>query len=532
MRKTNSLHHLRGAFSLWKCIPRVRKKRVPGANVLARLRRAQPGGLVGHKPRLERFLRHPGLQIIRYIFLFAFFVSFASCSVGPKYRTPTAPVAPSFKELAGWKQAQPQDDVLREKWWELFGDPLLNALEGQVDISNQTLAATEAQFRAARAVIAVARAGLFPEINVGATVVTSRTNGATRSSYVLPLQLSYEADVWGRIRRTVEAQVANAQASAADIETARLSLHAELALDYFGLRGQDEQQQLFDATVAAFEQALELTTNRFNQGVASGVDVAQAQTQLDTARAEALDVRVSRAQFEHAIAVLTGRPPVDLTIASGGLTGEPPAIPVELPSALLERRPDIAAAERRVALANAQVGVATAALFPTITLNASTGIQSSAIGSLLSFPSWFWSIGPSLTQTLFDAGRRKAIKASTIAIYDSTVADYRQSILTAFQEVEDNLAALRILVDESAQQDVAVQSAQRSLALANVRYQGGVTSYLEVITAQNALLDNQRTAIEIRVRRMAASVLLIKALGGGWNASQLPSSKTLVQDTH
>jgi NodT family efflux transporter outer membrane factor (OMF) lipoprotein len=223
---------------------------------------------------------------------------------------------------------------------------------------------------------------------------------------------------------------------------------------------------------------------------------------------------------------------VDLTIAFGGLTGQPPGIPVELPSALLERRPDIAAAERRVALANAQVGVASAAFFPTVTLGASTGIQSSVIGSLLSFPSWFWSISPSLTQTVFDAGRRRAIKASTIAIYDSTVADYRQSVLTAFQEVEDNLAALRILADENGQQDIAVQSAQRSLDLANVRYQGGVTSYLEVITAQNALLDNQRTAIEIRVRRMAASVLLIKALGGGWNASQLPSSKTLVQDSH
>jgi NodT family efflux transporter outer membrane factor (OMF) lipoprotein len=464
--------------------------------------------------------------------LIALLAILSSCSVGPKYRTPTAPVAQSFKELAGWKEAQPQDDVLREKWWELFDDPLLNALEEQVNVSNQTLAAAEAQFRAARSAIAIARSGLFPELNIGATVLASRTNGATRSSYVLPLQLSYEADVWGRIRRSVEAQVANAQASAADVETARLSIHAELALDYFALRGQDEQQRLFSASVAAFEQALQLTTNRFNQGVASGVDVAQAQTQLDTARAQALDVTVSRAQFEHAIAVLTGQPPVDLTIASGGLTSEPPAIPVALPSALLERRPDIAAAERRVALANAEIGVATAALFPTITLNASTGIQSSAIGSLLSFPSWFWSIGPALTQTVFDAGRRKAIKASAIAIYESTVADYRQNVLTTFQDVEDNLAALRILAEESAQQDIAVQSAQRSLDLANVRYQGGVTSYLEVITAQNALLDNQRTAIDIRVRRMAASVLLIKALGGGWNASQLPSSKTLVQDSH
>jgi NodT family efflux transporter outer membrane factor (OMF) lipoprotein len=458
----------------------------------------------------------------------------ASCSVGPKYRTPTAPVPDTFKELAGWKQAQPQEDVLRENWWELFNDPQLNALEEQVNVSNQTIGIVEAQFRAARATIGVVRSGLFPTVNAGLSVLTSRTSGdsSNRTSYVLPLQLSYEADVWGRIRRIIEAQVASAQASSADIETARLSIHAELAVDYFELRGLDEQQRLLLATVAEYEQALQLTTNRYNQGVVSGVDVAQAQTQLETARAESIDVGVARAQFEHAIATLTGKPPVELSIAIGTLAGEPPAIPIGVPSALLERRPDIAAEERRVAVANAQIGVAMAAFFPTITLSATGGLQSSRVGSLLSFPSRFWSIGPSLAQTVFDAGRRRAITAAAQAIYDSSVATYRQNVLTAFQDVEDNLAALRILAEESAQRDIAVQSAQRSLDLANNRYRGGVANYLEVITAQTALLENQRIAIGIRVRRMIASVLLVKALGGGWSTSELPASRTLVKDSH
>jgi len=480
-------------------------------------------------PPVERFVRL-GEGRIGVVTSIALLIILTSCSVGPKYRTPTAPVSPAFKETAGWKQAQPQDDVLREKWWELFSDPQLNTVEEQVNVSNQTIAVAEAEFRAARAAIGVARSGLFPALNVGASAVTSRTSTSpNRASYVLPMQLSYEADVWGRIRRSIEAQVASAQASAADIETARLSIHSELALDYFELRGLDEQQRLFEATVAAFDQALQLTTNRYNQGVVSGVDVAQAQTQLDTARAESMDLGVARAQFEHAIATLTGKPPVELTISSGSLANEPPAIPIGLPSDLLERRPDIASDERRVAVANAQIGEARAAFFPTITLSASGGLQSSRIGSLLSWPGRFWSIGPSLAQTVFDAGRRRAITEEAQAIYDSTVAAYRQNVLTAFQDVEDNLAALRILSEESAQQDIAVQSAQRSLDLANNRYRGGVASYLEVITAQSALLVNQRTAIGIRVRRMAASVLLVKALGGGWNTSELPSSGTLVQ---
>ena len=463
----------------------------------------------------------------RGIFIFLFFV-LTSCSVGPKYRTPPAPVPTAYKETAGWKQAQPNDDVLREKWWEMFNDPQLNALEEQVDVSNQNIAFAEAQFRAARSAISVVRSGLFPTLTVGANSLTGRSTTA----YIIPAQLSWEADVWGRIRSGVAAQIANTQASAADVENARLSIHSELALAYFELRGIDEQQRLFEATVAAYEQALQLTINRHKQGIVSGVDVAQAQTQLETARAQAIDLGVSRAQFEHAIASLIGKPPADLTIEPGVIAAEPPPIPVGLPSALLERRPDVASAERQIALANAQIGVATAAFFPTITLAATGGLQTSRLGGLLSWPSRFWALGPTLAQTVFDAGRRRALTAQAEAIYDSTVAAYRQNVLTAFQEVEDNLAAIRILTEEQTQQDIATRAAQRSLDLTNNRYRGGIASYLEVITAQNALFANQRSAIDIRVRLMGASVLLVKALGGGWSASELPAPKTLVQDKH
>jgi NodT family efflux transporter outer membrane factor (OMF) lipoprotein len=417
---------------------------------------------------------------------------------------------------------------------------LLNSLEEQVDISNQTIAAAEAQFRAARAAIRVARSGLFPTLTASAnstiaSVGPSRQIGTGKGSgtgtiYTLPLDFSYEADLWGRIRKTVQAQVATAQATAADLETARLSVHSELALDYMELRGLDDQQRLFDATVAAYEQALQLTTNRYNQGVVSGVDVAQAQTQLETARAEKIDLGVARAAFEHAIATLIGKPPAELTISPAVLVAGPPSIPVSIPSQLLERRPDIAAAERRVASANAQIGAAKAAFFPTLTLDAAGGFANSKLSSLLSWPSRFWSIGPSLVETVFDAGRRGAFVKETEAVYDSTVAAYRQEMLIAFQDVEDNLAALRILSEEAAQQDIAIQSAQRSLDLATNRYRGGVASYLDVITAQNALLANQRTGIGIQVRRMSASVLLVKALGGGWNSSELPSPKGLTQN--
>src|ERR1051326_8165481 len=364
------------------------------------------------------------------------------CKVGPKYKTPTAPVPPAFKEPlpSNWKTANPQDGTLRGDWWTIFGDSQLNDLETQVNISNQSVAVAEAQFRGARAAVRAARSGLYPTLTVDGAATrtgsgnkgnsailgagnTVRTGGGT--FYSLPFDFSYELDGGGRVRKTVEAAAATAQASAADLEAVRLSSHAELALDYFELRGLDEQKKLLDETVNNFEQALQLTTDRFNQGVVSGLDVEQARTQLETARAQAIDLDIQRAQFEHAIAILTGKPPAELELARGTISGEPPVIPVALPSELLERRPDVAAAERRVVSANAQIGVAKTAYFPSVALNATGGFTSSAISGLLSWPSRFWSIGPSFSEILFDAGRRRALVAEAEAAYDATVANYQ-----------------------------------------------------------------------------------------------------------
>jgi NodT family efflux transporter outer membrane factor (OMF) lipoprotein len=464
----------------------------------------------------------------------------AACTVGPNYKKPSTAMTAGFKEAppAGWKTAQPRDGALRGKWWEAFGDPALNALEEQVAVSNQSLAQAEAQFRGARAAVAAARAGLFPTVTAGAQVTTSRgstsrnstTDSSTSASrsgtatiYQVPIDFTWEADLWGRVRRDIEANVANAQASAADIEALRLSLQAELAVDYFQLHGLDEQRRLLESTVADYQQALQITVNRHNQGVASGADVAESQTQLETARAEAIDLGVARSQLEHAIAILTGKAPADLTIAQAPIAAAPPVIPVAVPSELLERRPDIAAAERRVAAANAQIGVATAALFPSLGLSASGGFESTTLSKLFSLPNRFWSLGPSLLATVFDAGRRRAAIAEAEANYDATVAGYRQNVLTAFQDVEDNLAALRILADEAVQQNAATAAAERSLALTRNRYQAGIATYLEVITAQNAAFVNQRNTVDLRVRQMTASVNLIRALGGGWTAGELPA---------
>jgi len=457
-----------------------------------------------------------------------------ACKVGPKYRTPSTAVPPVFKEnppdyfkeSGVFKEAIPQDALLRGEWWTIFGDPCLNELAQQVRVSNQTIAAAEAQYRAALAAIGVARADLFPTVTGGLTAVDARSPsnrvvgqtgvGGTGTFFQLPFLMSYEVDLWGRIRNTISANKDLAEASAADLESIRLSMIAELAADYFQLRGLDLQEQLLRASVIAFEQALELTTNRYNQGIASGVDVAQAQTQLETTRAQLIDLGVARAQFEHAIAMLTGRPPAELNIAAVTDVFEPPAIPVGLPSDLLQRRPDIAAAERRVAAANADIGVAKAAYFPSITFNGAAGTEGSQIANLLQMPNRFWSIGATLVQTIFDAGRRKSTVEGTEANYDLTVANYRQTVLTAFQQVEDNLAALRILAQEQRQQNLATTAAQRSLDLTFNRYRGGITTYIDVIVAQNALLANQRAEIIVRTTRMTSSVLLIKALGGVW----------------
>jgi NodT family efflux transporter outer membrane factor (OMF) lipoprotein len=454
------------------------------------------------------------------------------CEVGPRYARPDVPPPPAYKELPPeWTTAQPSDAIARGPWWEIFQDAKLNGLEEQINVSNQNLKAAEAQYVQARALVRQNRADYFPTISAGFSATRDHQSqnrpltSQARNTYTdlsLPVSASYEADVWGRVRRTVEASRAQAQASAADLEGVRLSLHAELASDYFQLQELDAEEQLLTSTVAAYEQALDLTQNRFKGGVASAVDVAQAQTQLETTRAQAIDLGVQRAQFEHAIAVLVGKPASTFSLAPSPLELAPPLIPAGLPSELLERRPDVAAAERRVAAANANIGVAKAAYFPNVSLTTSGGFESSTITNLLSGPSGFLLAGASAVVTAFDVGRRHAVSDQAQAAYDQSVAHYRETVLGAFQDVEDNLAALRILQDEAKTQQAAVQAAQNSLNQSLTRYKGGVTTYLEVITAQGLALGDERTAVQILGRRITASVLLVRALGGGWDSSTLP----------
>jgi NodT family efflux transporter outer membrane factor (OMF) lipoprotein len=463
------------------------------------------------------------------------------CTVGPRYIKPNVPmtetykedVPSSFKESDQWQPAHPADQTSRGNWWEIFGDEELDELEEQIAGSNQTLKIAEARFREARAAIRFNQASQFPAVSTAPSASyvkspdyspnsPSKIQEASTGDFVLPFDLSYELDLWGRVRRGVAAAREEAQATAADYETAKLSLEAELALDYFELRSADAQKQLLDDTVKAYTDNVELTLGRFKGGVAPKADVAQAQTQLDTTRVQETDVTVQRAQFEHAIAILIGKPPAEFSLATAPLNYQPPRSPIGLPSELLQRRPDIAAAERRVAEANQQIGIARAAYFPTVSLGAAAGFESTHIANLLDGPNALWAVGPALAETLFDAGRRRATSESARANYDATVATYRQTSLTAFQEVEDNVAALRILEHETQQQQQAVASSQESLQLFTNRYKGGVDTYLQVITAQTIELANERNAIDIQRRRLDASVLLIKALGGGWDVSNLP----------
>jgi NodT family efflux transporter outer membrane factor (OMF) lipoprotein len=466
--------------------------------------------------------------------------------VGPKYLTPDIPPPPAFKEAPppgdGWKFSQPRDDAHRGKWWEIYNDLQLNALEEQVLVNNQTIQAAAANYRSARAGIQAARSALFPTVTGGGTLTGSQASsnrfggtfgqGIPFADIVPSGSAAWEADVWGRIRNTIASNVAGTQASAADLENALLSARAAVAAYYFELEGLDAQKQLLDSTTVAYARALELTTNRYNEGIVSAVDVVEAQTQLETARAQSTDTEVLRAQYEHAIAVLLGKAPSEFSIPVTQLASQavaqPPPTPEGLPSELLERRPDIAAAERRVAAANDQIGVARAAFYPTVTLAAQFGLESSSLLNLLTWPSRFWSVGPTLAQTLWEGGRRRAATEQAQAAYDASAANYRETVLSAFQEVEDDVSALRLLDLESGEQSRAVTAAERSLALATNRYQGGLTTYLEVITAQSIALTDERTAVEVNTRRMTASVDLVKALGGGWNtATDLPSAETL-----
>jgi NodT family efflux transporter outer membrane factor (OMF) lipoprotein len=452
------------------------------------------------------------------------------CSVGPNYVRPSAESPSAYKEAQGWKPAQPSDQHPRGPWWEVFNDGGLNALVTQVEITNQTIKAAEARVREARALTEQARAAFFPIVTANASATRSGSGGGTRSTssgttvnlggvhnnYNVALDVNWEIDLWGRVRRTVEASEATGEASVADLEAAKLSAQAQLALDYFLLRAQDADIRLLNDTVGAYERSLQLTRNQYAVGVVGRADVAQAETQLKSTQAQAIDAGVQRAQLEHAIAVLIGKPPAQFSIAAEAVSNEFPAIPVGLPSELLERRPDIAAAERRAAAANAQIGVAESAFFPSLTLSATGGFQSSVLSQLFSLPSRYWSLGPALAQTIFDAGLRRAQTTQAIATYDENVANYRQTVLTGFQEVEDNLAALRILEQEASVQDEAVKAARESLAIVLNQYRAGTANYLAVIVIQAATLNNERTAITILGRRLTASVALIKALGGGW----------------
>jgi NodT family efflux transporter outer membrane factor (OMF) lipoprotein len=468
----------------------------------------------------------------------------SGCMVGPNYKTPPAIMAPAFKETTptsfaendGWKPGQPSDTRLKGDWWTLFQDAELNQLEQQVDSANQTLKSAEANFRAARAQVGYARSNEAPTIGVGPSIGTVRdsanqpyfnntlaNNGG--GNFILPVDLNYEIDLWGRIRRQVTAAREQAQASDADLENARLSLHAELALDYFGLRAADAQEKLLDQTVKAYESAVQLTSDRFEGGAAPQSDLAEARTQLDQARVQRTDIEVQRTQYEHAIAVLIGKPPAELTLPPLPLDQASqllPDIPGVMPAVLLERRPDIAANERRMAAANEQIGIAQAAYYPTLSLSAIAGFQGTSALNWFNWPSRFWAVGPQLSQTIFDAGRRRSAKNITVNQYDATIADYRQTVLTAFQQVEDNLAALRVLEREAQQQREATASAEQSLDLFQTRYEGGVDTYLQVVTWQTAALNDQRNDLDILQRRLDASVLLVKALGGGWDTSQLP----------
>jgi len=470
-------------------------------------------------------------------------VAVSGCAVGPDYQRPSVEVPAGYKEAGEWKVAQPQDAASRGRWWEMFGDPELNALMKQVEVSNQNVLAAEAQFRRAQAIVAASRAAYFPTVSADASVTRSRSPigvvGGTTAGRIITnrsasLDAAWELDLWGRVRRTAESSEASAQASAADLAGALLSSQATLASSYLLLRTIDAQKRILDESVAAFQKSLDLTKNRYDAGVAAKVDVVQAETQLKSTMADAIDLGVQRAQLEHAIAVLIGKPPTALAIvptppdvARAPLSIKMPPIPAEVPSALLERRPDIASAERLVASANAQIGVAKAAYFPSLTLSGSYGSRAGDAASWFTAPSTFWAYGPALAQTIFDGGLRRAQTDQAIAAYDATVAQYRQTVLAGFQEVEDNLAALRILEEEAKVQEEAVRAARESVTLTTNQYKAGIVSYINVVAVQTAWLNNERAAMIVLGRRLVAAVTLLKALGGGWSAAELPEGEAL-----
>jgi len=475
----------------------------------------------------------------------------AGCNFAPKYTVPPVAAPPAYKETNDWKTAEPSDAALKGKWWEIFNDAKLNALEDQVTVSNQSIIAALENFLAARAVAKQARSTLFPTVTAdpsasrtqpssngagtagssGVAGGSSGGGGKLYSAYALPLDASWEPDLWGSIRNTVRASVYAAQVSAAQLENMRLTLQAELAVDYYELRGQDELIQLYNDTIKDYKDSLELTKTLFDAGIDSDLDVAEADSLLQTTLAQGTALGIQRAQYEHAIALLVGQPASTFSLKPDARAFQAPAVPLGLPTALLERRPDIAAAERTVAEANANIGVARAAYYPTLSLSGGTGLQSSTLATLLKSSSFYWTVGAAASEVVFDAGKRKAVTEQAWANYRSSVASYRETVLTAFQQVEDNLAALRIMATESHQLDVAVKAAQKNLDLSVERYKQGIASYLNVITAQVSLLSNRQTAVAIHEQQMVSSVQLVMALGGGWSTNDLPASKRVLHDS-
>jgi NodT family efflux transporter outer membrane factor (OMF) lipoprotein len=459
----------------------------------------------------------------------------AGCAVGPDYKRPAAEIPASYKEAApGWKVAQPADQQDRGDWWTIYEDPQLNALEDKLNASNQTIAQFAAAYRQARALVGEARAAYFPTVGASAggtrsgfgssssgNATTTSSRSGVNNSYNVQLDASWEPDLWGSVTRSVNSQKAGQQGAAADLANARLSAQATLAQTYFSLRALDSTQKLLDDTVVAYQRSLQLTQNQYAAGVAARSDVIQAQTQLQSAQAAAIDNGVQRAQDEHAIAVLVGEPASTFSIPPMPLTATPPAVPAQMPSALLERRPDIASAERKAAAANEQIGVAIAAFFPSLTLSATGGFESSVFSQLLTLPSRFWTLGPQLAGTIFDAGLRQAKTEAARAVYDQDVATYRQTILAAFQDVEDNLASQRILEQEIVVQRQAVDSARQAVTIVTNEYKAGTVGYVNVLTAQTTAFLTEQKLESLAGQRMVSSVGLVKALGGGWDASQM-----------
>jgi len=486
----------------------------------------------------------------------ALFLALVGCSIGPKYHPPVPPAAAAykesptqFKETDGWKVAQPSDAMLRGKWWEIFKDPELNAPEEQLNIDNQNIKQFFENFMQARALVREARSQYFPAVGTSPSINRSASSanlgasrGATSGSTgtatfagqqstldSLPLGISWAPDLWGKVRKIVQENQYAAQLSAADLENERLTEQASLASFFFEIRGQDALQRVLNDTVEADKKSLELTQALYDTGIDDQISVVQAQTALQSAQAAALNLGVARAQFEHAIALLIGKPASEFSVPARPMTTAPPPIPIGVPSQLLERRPDIAAAERNMAAANAQIGIADAAYYPSLTLSATGGFETSTLHQLFAWPSRFWSIGRSLSETLFDAGLRRATVDQFIATYNESVAGYRQTVLAAFQQVEDNLASVRILSQQINQLQQAVDSSETFLKLEMGRYETGIDPYLNVVIAQTTLLTNQQSLIDSQVAQMTASVQLIAALGGGWDKSQLPTASQVTQ---